>query len=433
MSVPLEKNDPDPLARRVLDDRTDGKITVLKNQRNRPAKRKNQTRKNRTQKSAPDAAEILRPLPVRAKARRRHFGIMLSFLLLVAMPAGVTFWYLNARAVDQFASTVGFSVRREEAAAPSDLLGGISGLTSDSSTDTDILYQFIQSQQIVERIDVSLGLRALFSIAAEQDPVFALRPGASIEELHAHWGRQVKVFYDGSNGLIEVRVLANTPGAAQLVAEAIFSQSSAMINQLSAIARDDTTRFAKAEMDGALRQLKEARRAITAFRNRTQIVDPNADIQAQLGLVTTLQQQLAATLIDLDLLNQNARESDPRIEQARLKIAVIRQRISEERKKFGVGEGDDAGAYASLINDYEALVVEREFAEQNYLAALTTYNTARAEARRQSRYLAAYIEPTLAETAQYPKRLTIFGLITFFLVMVWSVLVLVYYSVKDRR
>lgn len=378
-------------------------------------------------------AHEVRPVAEPARMKRRHWGVILSLLLLVCAPSGMTWWYLEERATDQYASTIGFSVRKEEMGSAVEVLGGITGMSSDSSKDTDILYEFIQSQKIVELIDKRLNLRALYTVPYHHDPIFALKPDASIEELVAYWDRMVKIFYDGGNGLLEIRVNAFDPQDAQTIAQAIFEESSLMINRLSAIAREDATRYAKIELDDAVQRLKETRQAITEFRNRAQIVDPNADIQSQMGLLNTLQQQLASALIELDLLKETTRLTDPRIEQASRKIAVIEARIADERNKFSIGGSGGGEAFATLVSEYEGLQVEREFAEQSYLAAQSAFNGARAEAQRQSRYLAAFVEPTLAETAQYPQRLTLWGLVTLFLLVIWSILVLVYYSIKDRR
>jgi capsular polysaccharide transport system permease protein len=206
-----------------------------------------------------------------------------------------------------------------------------------------------------------------------------------------------------------------------------------MINELSAVARDDTTRYAKDELDQAVERLKEARRALTLFRNDNQIVDPTADIQGQMGLLNSLNEQLATSLIELDLLTGSTRESDPRVEQAKRKIEVIETRIDEERLKLGVTGADGSGAFADLVGSYESLRVDLEFAQQAYLSTLATYDTAVAEARRQSRYLAAYIEPTLAETAIYPRRLTILSVFSLFMFGIWAITALVYYSLRDRR
>ena len=88
---------------------------------------------------------------------------------------------------------------------------------------------------------------------------------------------------------------------------------------------------------------------------------------------------------------------------------------------------------ADIVGEYERLAVDREFAERAYITALSSYDAAQAEARRKSRYLAAYMEPTLAETAEYPRRATLSMLITLFVFLAWAIGALVIYSVKDRR
>ena len=207
-----------------------------------------------------------------------------------------------------------------------------------------------------------------------------------------------------------------------------------MINELSDIARQDAIRYAGEELDEALERLKDARAVVTLFRNKNQIVNPEVDIQMQAGLLGNLQSQQAQSLIELDLLKGTVGETDPRLTQLTRRIAVIENRISEERKKLGVGgAGEDGTAFADLLGDYERLVVDREFAENSYVSALANYDAALAEARRKSRYLAAYMQPTEAETPEYPKRLTLFALVSLFLFLIWSVMILVVYSVRDRR
>ena len=165
---------------------------------------------------------------------------------------------------------------------------------------------------------------------------------------------------------------------------------------------------------------------MSAFRSRTLIVDPTADLQGQMSILTSLQAQLAEALIQRDLLRDVTRESDPRVVQAETRIAVIRARID-------AGEGPGGEDYATLVAEYERLAVEREFAEQAYVAALAALDTALAQAQRTSRYLAPHITPTLAERPRYPDRLILVALATFFGFLVWAVATLVYYSIRDRR
>lgn len=373
----------------------------------------------------------------RARAHLRHYGILTSFVVTVVIPSLASLFYLFAIAEDQYASSVSFSVRSEDLGSALSLLGGLSSLSGASSSDADILYQFIQSQELVQRIDDKIDLHTIYS-KPTFDPIYGFDKDGSIEDLVSYWSSMVKIFYDRGTGLIELRVQAFDAKDAQRVAQEIYDQSSLMINQLSAIGRVDTTRYAKQDLDTAVERLKAARTALTEFRSRTQIVDPSADIQSQMGLLNTLQQQMTASVVELNLLQSTSKpEGDPRIEESERRIAVIQKLIDQEREKFGVGNGANTPGgdnnFSTLVGEFERLNVDREFAEKAYLAALATYDTAVAKAQRQSRYLAAHVTPTLAQDARYPQRMETVLLITGLLLAAWGIAMLVYYSVRDRR
>lgn len=155
----------------------------------------------------------------RARFRRRHYAMLTSFVFLVALPAALTGWYLWERAVDQYASHVGFSVRTEEQGTSIEGLFGVSDISGSSSSDTDILYEFLQGQQLVALVDERLDLREIWSRpGTEQDPVFAYDAPGTIEDLTKHWGHKVKIYYDSNSGLIDLRVLAFDPADATAIA-----------------------------------------------------------------------------------------------------------------------------------------------------------------------------------------------------------------------
>ena len=383
----------------------------------------------------PPAAAKGLPPPARAtKIKTRHFGLMGSAIVTILIPVLVAAFYLFAIAKDQYTSTIGFAVRSETVSSALGLLGGLASLSGASSSDTDILYQYIQSQELVEKVDARLDLRSLYSKPGF-DPIFTVAPDASIEDLVSYWQRMVRIFYDNGTGLIELRVHAFDPQDARDIAQAISEESGLMINALSAAARADATRYARDELNNAVERLSQARIALTQFRSRTQIVDPLADVQGRMGLLNTLQQQQATAMIELSLTRETARADDPRISQGERRVAVIESMIAEERRKLGVGSagGENTSDLSSLVGEFERLSVDREFAEQAYLAALTAFENAQAEAQRTSRYLTAYSGPTLAQDSQHPRRVLLTGLVLAFSVMIWAVGLLVYYSVRDRR
>ncbi|WP_264214788.1 sugar transporter [Leisingera thetidis] len=377
------------------------------------------------------------PVARSAHMKRRHWGLAASFVLMVLAPLAATVFYLFAVAGDQYASTAGFTVRSQESSGANDLLGGLASFAgSSTASDSDILYEFIQSQELVAAVEARTGLRAHYSGRWPQDWVFALWPRATMEDLTWYWQRMVRIAYDGGSGLTEVQVTAFDPQMAQAITRAIVEESQIRINALNDQARADAMRYAEADLAEALERLKGAREALTRFRTRTRIVDPEADIQGRMGVMNNLQQQLAEALIEYDLLAGSVAPGDVRLNKAQQKIDVIRARIDSERQTFASSNTDTGGVgedYPSLISEYERLTVDREFAEEAYRAALTALEAARDDAARQSRYLASYITPTLAEAAEYPRRHVLSALIGLFLLLVWAILVLIFYSIRDRN
>lgn len=384
----------------------------------------------------PAAAQPVRQPVQHARFETRHIILSLSFLLLVIVPTLISAWYLWTRAEDQYISTVSFSVRKEDSTPAVDLLGGLSSITggSGSATDTDILYDFLRSEDIVAKIDAAIDLRSRFSRAWPEDPVFAYDPSGTIEDLAKHWQRRVRVFYDTTTQLITLKVSAYTAQDALDIANATFEEGSRTINRLSAVARDDVTRLAREELTETQERLTKTRQALTAFRMRTQIVDPMADLAGQMGILNTLQASLAEALIAVDTLRDNATDSDQRVIQAEQKIAAIRDRIEEERAKFSANsQGPGGENYAQLMAEYEKLASDLEFDQTAYRSAQATYDVSLVEARRQSRYLAAHIEPKLAEASLSPNRPLILLYVFASLLLGWSIMLLIYYSVRDRR
>ncbi|TMV82772.1 sugar transporter [Thioclava sp. BHET1] len=380
-----------------------------------------------TRKSYPPVARL-------AQRKRRHWGLWCSFLLVVIVPLAASTGYLLAYAADRYVSRVGFAVRAVQPVQSLDLLSGLIGSGGSTSGDTAMVYAYLQSQDLVQSLDEKLDLRRLFSRSYGQDPVFSLAPDAPLEDLLRYWNRMIGLTYDSATGLIELQVTAFSPRAAQRIARTAFDEAAQMVNALSTSAEQEMTASARRERDASSMRLAAARRALRVFRAHQQILDPGADATGRLGLLNALQDQLAQSLIELDLLRQTTRQEDPRLYTTEHKIAALRARIAEEKAHFGGGETDGpSGSYADMMEEYERLSSNQEFAEKAYLAALAAFDAAQQQARQQSLYLAAYQPPTLAQSARYPDRPLLIAMTAGFALLVWAALALIYYSLRDRR
>ncbi|MFV0476118.1 MAG: sugar transporter [Pikeienuella sp.] len=372
-----------------------------------------------------------RPLgQTRARFRFRHWLLVVSFALLVALPSIYANWYLHFRAADQYASQLAFTIQSEDGPALSALgalFGG--GAAGGSADDAEVLYGFIQSQNLVEKLQEELDLRTIFNKPKESDWWFSLGDDLSIEELTDYWKSMVLVSFNA--GIVEVEVRAFDPQDARDIARAVLTDSTALINRLSAEAREDAVRDSQLYLTEAADKLREVRLRLSELRMEEQRVDPTLDVSAMMLRIGELEGALTTEQLKLAELRQFAAAGDSRVVTAERRIRSLEAAIAEERSRLASnGDGD---ALAAAVGKFEALSVERELAEQAYGIALASFETAKSEARRQQRYLSAHVAPTLAETPEYPERYILGGLSFLFLFMGWVVLVMIAYNVKDRR
>lgn len=382
------------------------------------------------------AREMISDAPVAppvgaARIRQRHRRVMASLIAMVVLPTLLSAAYLWTFAVDQYESRAGFTVRAEGQPAVPDVISGIIGSPAGSTDeDMNILNEYILSQEMVALIDARLDVRAIFS-KPSADPFFTFG-GGTIEDLTDYWDRMVLVDHDSTTGLMELRVYAFAAEDAQAIATAILEESDRLINALSDIAREDATAYARESLAEAEARVAAARQAIAEFRLRNQMVDPSTDLASQSGVLTGLRQTLTDAVVQLDLLRKEALPNDPRIAQLERRIEVIEARLAEERARMGIEE-DDPGAFVETLSEFERLTVDREFAEKAYLAARGAHDLAVQQAQRQSRYLATFVAPTLAEASTAPIRPLWVLVIAVFSFLTWSAIVLIYYALRDRR
>ena len=387
-----------------------------------------------TQADADEVPLILGAPP--ARPRRRHWLVALTFFLAVLMPTMMAATYLTWTAADRFGSRVSFSIRSNQTAAPLEILGAVTQLGNSSVlTDGQVLYDFIQSQQIIETVSAQLPLEAYYN-RTPRDWVFSLGEDQPVENLIDYWNRMVDVSLDPVTGILNIEARAFAPSEAQAIAAAILAASADLVNRLADTAREDAVRYAAVELAENEERLRTVRIKLRKFRDIEQEVDPSQNAHIAIGLVAGLEEELSQARVQLDLLSRALDDTAPRIVLLRRQIESLEARINAERTRLGSGLalGDDGTrSLSEVVGEFEELVVDREFAEQSYTLALATYQQAEAEARRRHRYLAAHIEPTLSQEPEYPDRPLLVAAVFLLALAGWSILVLAGYNIRDRR
>lgn len=345
------------------------------------------------------------------RPKRRKGARIAGFLIAIiamAIPALLVAYY-GFLATDRYVTEAQFSVRSasQQSGLP-DIISSTTGIPSAAGMlgafqDAFVVREFVHSQELVDRIDRELGMVALFG-KRSADWWSRLAPDATREEMHSYWQHRVSADLDATTGLITLKVAAFSPEDSLKLSKAVLAASQELVNELSANARRDALAFAAEEVAKAEERLRDARLAVTEFRKNTGDIFPEATAKAQLELIAQLDFELAKAKAEVAALGLSARAPTQRAAQAR--IAALEEQIAIERRKL-TGTAAHQGSSEPLSNvliDYQALEVDRMFAEEFYMRTLSLLEMARQEAIKTQRYLVVFVQPGLAQEPLEPRR-----------------------------
>ncbi|MEP4309643.1 MAG: lipopolysaccharide biosynthesis protein, partial [Lentilitoribacter sp.] len=352
--------------------------------------------------------------------------------LCVLVPAVLGCFYFTAIASDRFAAGAGFSVRSMDASpVGGDILGALSGLSSVGTTTTDsyIIVKYLESEELVKQLIKEADFLNAYS-SDQVDFLYRLDTSKPIEDIVEYWDWMIDVSYDTSSEIIEFEVQAFSAIEAEKIALLITRYAQELINRLSSEARNDAVRFAKREVAAAELRLKFAREQLREFRTNNRSLDPTAIAAALAQLTTELESQIIEQRARLNVLRQNLSESSSSIKEVKIQISSLEKELASKRSEISKSSEDKD--LASLLSGFERLQVEQEFAQQAYTVALSSLERARAEADRQQRFLAVFKQPSQPSSAIYPTRILNSILILFIALILWSIGLFIFYSVRDH-
>lgn len=361
--------------------------------------------------------------------------LLWSFIICVILPFIVGTVYYTTLASDRYAARAGFSIRGVDSGSGIDGIGALTGLVSSGSTTADsyIVLSYLTSRELLEAVDLELSLREKFSDAAI-DSVSRLEADATVEAFLDYWQRRIHTQFDPTSGIIEFEAQSFDPEHARDIANTVLSLTQALINDLSAKARGDALRFAREEVDLQEERLRASIEALRDFRASEQSVDPSASAALDIQLIASLEARLIDLHARIDTLRQTLDEDAPSLNYLQRNAEALSRQITERRNAIGNSILDDTGinALTQQLALYEELEVEQSFSQQSYASSLVSLEQARRDADRQQRYLAIHMQPQVSQSAAYPRRVRNILVLSFILIVGWSIGALVVYSVRDH-
>jgi capsular polysaccharide transport system permease protein len=375
----------------------------------------------------------------RARTKKVKPWLLVSVLACIALPTLIAALYYFVIAADQYVSEARFAVRSNDAQS-ADVLGMITGMPRATVvSDAYIVTDYVRSAEMVEELERRIPFRAVYA-TSKADFLTRLNPTISREDLLRYWDRRVDIGYDSTKNTIAVSVRAFTPEDAQRIVGEIVDVTRRLVNDLSAQSRRDAVQFAAAEVARAELRVRGARQDILKFRTEHNDFDPSQTAAASQGLVAQMQGELSQLNSQLASVSGYLGDNAPSVQLLKAKIRAMREEIDNKQKELSstdpkrtAGEGSaPQGALASVVSQYQELLVSQEFAESAYTAALASMERARVEADRTQSYLAIYMRPSAAESSTYPRRYLNTFMVFVFASVLWAIGSLGWFSVKDH-
>lgn len=373
--------------------------------------------------------DVLASAPKTAKAqirpqRKRRWMLWTSFLLGVIVPGALAIFYWMEHAPERFVTEAGFTVRAVDEGVSLDMMSSLTGLSGGGVTasDTAIVLSFLHSRDLVEKVNADVDLTAAFT--ATDDPLYRFS-GESIEDLVAYWQNRIVLTHDTTTGLVTYQAQAFDSAASMAIATSILTHVEALVNDISAKARQDVLRASEQEVARAENRLREASEALRTFRGQQESLNPFGSGEALVGLIAQIEAQLSEVNRQISTFEgTNISETSPVIVNLRTEKRTLEEQIAALRSQ--------SGADAALMADFEQLTLNQQFAQQSYAAALASLEQARVRADSAQRYLAVFRSPQPAQAAVLPNRALNAALTVIGLFAAWSILTLLTYHIRDK-
>jgi len=353
------------------------------------------------------------------------------FAACVLLPLVLAIVYYGLIASDIYISESRFILRSQQRPSQAGLLGDLlPGIgMSKAQDEAHSVHDFIMSRDALKRLDEKLSLRKMFG--NHSIDILSRFPGLdwddSFESLFHYYPKRVSVNYDTTSSIMTLKVSAFTPADAQRINEQLLGMSEQLVNQLNQRALEDSIRFANGEVTEAERKAKIAALALSAFRTKSSVFDPERQSTMQLQGVAKLQEELISTKTQLAAV-RGLSANNPQIPVLESRVDALQREIDAETRKVAGG----GISLTTRASEYERLQLERAFADKQLGSALASLELARQEAQKKQLYLERIVQPNLPDYAVEPRRMKSIAVVFVLGLVAWGILALLLAGIREH-
>lgn len=351
-----------------------------------------------------------------------------SFMWVVACFA-IAVIYFGLIASDRYVSRAQLVIKQADQIKMLPDALSMLGLGGSNHEDILLTQDYLQSPDLIAKLDKELGLKAHYQ-SHKVDFFSRLPSDVSQEEFIKYYRNHLTLHLDDTSGVLTIEFQAFDPAYGQRVVSMMLKDSEGFINRLGHQVALEQLAFVEKEVDRAYQRVQDEKAKVIAFQNSHQLISPESTSTARLSVVSQIEGELASQQARLKQLQSYMKETAPAIISVKARVDALTEQLEQEKARL---TGTDKDAMNEVTASYMDVKTQATLAADLYKSGLISLEQARVEAYRKLKHLLVVSQPTLAEDAEYPRRLYNLATIGVLLCLLYGLIVMGLATLREHQ
>lgn len=303
------------------------------------------------------------------------------------------------------------------------------GLGGNNHQDVLLIQDYLKSADLLNKLDKELGLKAHYQ--SHKVDYFSRLPGnVSREEFLKYYREHLTLRMDDISGVLTIELQAFDPAYGQKVVGVMLKESDGFINKLGHQVALEQLAFVEKEVDHAYQRLQAEKAKVLEFQNTHHLISPESTSTARMGVVSQIEGQLAQQQAQLKQLQSYMKATAPAVVSVQARVDALTEQLAQEQARL---TGADKNAMNEVTASYMDVQTQATLAADLYKTGLISLEQARIEAYRKLKHLLVISQPTMAEDAEYPRRLYNLATIGVLLCLLYGLIVMGLATLREHQ
>lgn len=351
-----------------------------------------------------------------------------SFLWVIAC-FSVAVIYLGLIASDRYVSRAEIIIKQAEQMKMLPDALSMLGIGGSNHQDVLLIQDYLKSWDMLAKLDSTLGLKAHYQ-SDKADFISRLPGDVSREDFLTYYRDHLMLRLDEISGVLTIELQAFDPEYGQQVVSQMLKESEKFINKLGHQVALDQLAFVEKEVERSYQRLQAKKAKVLAFQNSHQLISPESTSSARLNVVSEIEGELVRQQAELKRLRSYMKESAPAVVSVQTQIDALNNQLLQEQSRL---TGSDNASMNEITARYLDVQTQATLAADIYKTGLISLEQARVEAYRKLKHLLVITQPTLAQDAEYPRRLYNLATVAVLLCLFYGLIIMGLATLREHQ